>query len=33
MILLHSFIKKNQKTPKSELELAKQRLKALQGKK
>ena len=33
MILLHGFIKKNQKTPKSELDLAKKRLKALRGKK
>jgi len=33
MILLHGFIKKNQKTPKPELDLAKQRLKTLQGKK
>lgn len=33
MILLHGFIKKNQKTPKPELDLAKQRLKALRGKK
>lgn len=33
MILLHGFIKKNQKTPKPELDLAKQRLKTLRGKK
>ncbi|MCF7988636.1 MAG: type II toxin-antitoxin system RelE/ParE family toxin [Methylovulum sp.] len=33
MILLHGFIKKNQKTPKPELDLTKQRLKALRGKK
>lgn len=33
MILLHGFIKKSQKTPKSEIDLAKQRLKALRGKK
>ena len=33
MILLHGFIKKNQKTPKPELDLAKQRLKVLRGKK
>ena len=33
MILLHGFIKKNQKTPKPEIDLAKQRLKALRGKK
>ena len=32
MILLHGFIKKRQKTPKPEIELAKQRLKALRGK-
>lgn len=32
MILLHGFIKKSQKTPKPELDLAKQRLKALRGK-
>ena len=32
MILLHGFIKKSQKTPKQELDLAKQRLKALRGK-
>lgn len=32
MILLHSFIKKSQKTPKPEIDLAKQRLKALRGK-
>ncbi|WP_341327721.1 type II toxin-antitoxin system RelE/ParE family toxin [Methylotuvimicrobium sp. KM2] len=32
MILLHGFIKKSQKTPKSEIDLAKQRLKALRGK-
>ncbi len=33
MILLYGFIKKNQKTPKPELDLAKQRLKVLRGKK
>jgi phage-related protein len=33
MILLHGFIKKDQKTPKPELDLAKQRLKTLRGKK
>jgi phage-related protein len=33
LILLHGFIKKAQKTPKSELDLAKQRLKILRGKK
>jgi phage-related protein len=32
MILLHGFIKKAQKTPKPELDLAKQRLKTLRGK-
>nr|WP_020563961.1 type II toxin-antitoxin system RelE/ParE family toxin [Methylosarcina fibrata] len=32
MILLHGFIKKSQKTPKPEFDLAKQRLKALRGK-
>ena len=32
MILLHGFIKKEQKTPKPELNLAKQRLKTLLGK-
>ncbi|WP_367650912.1 type II toxin-antitoxin system RelE/ParE family toxin [Methylomonas sp. ZR1] len=32
MILLHGFIKKSQKTPKTEIDLAKQRLKALRGK-
>jgi len=32
MILLHGFIKKSQKTPKQELDLAKQRLKVLRGK-
>jgi phage-related protein len=32
MILLHGFIKKSQKTPKPEIDLAKQRLKALRGK-
>jgi len=32
MILLHGFIKKDQKTPKPELDLAKQRLKTLLGK-
>jgi phage-related protein len=32
MILLHGFIKKSQKTPKPEIYLAKQRLKALRGK-
>lgn len=32
MILLHGFIKKSQKTPKPELDLAKQRLKTLRGK-
>lgn len=32
MILLHGFIKKEQKTPKPELNLAKQRLKTLRGK-
>ena len=32
MILLHGFIKKTQKTPKSEIDLAKQRLKILRGK-
>lgn len=31
MILLHGFIKKSQKTPKPEIDLAKQRLKALRG--
>lgn len=31
MVLLHGFIKKSQKTPQNELELAKQRLKALRG--
>ena len=31
MVLLHGFIKKSQKTPTKELQLAKQRLKALQG--
>ena len=33
MVLLHGFIKKDQKTPKSELDLAKQRLKTLRMKK
>ena len=32
MILLHGFIKKDQKTPKPGLDLAKQRLKTLRGK-
>jgi len=32
MILLHGFIKKTQKTPKPEIDLAKQRLKLLRGK-
>ncbi len=32
MVLLHGFIKKDQKTPKPELDLAKQRLKTLRGK-
>lgn len=32
MILLHGFIKKSQKAPKQELDLAKQRLKTLRGK-
>jgi len=32
MILLHGFIKNDQKTPKPELDLAKQRLKTLRGK-
>nr|WP_275899221.1 type II toxin-antitoxin system RelE/ParE family toxin [Methylomonas sp. EFPC1] len=32
MILLHGFIKKSQKTLKTEIDLAKQRLKALRGK-
>jgi phage-related protein len=32
MILLHGFIKKEQKTPKPELNLAKHRLKTLRGK-
>lgn len=32
MILLHGFIKKSQKTPKPEIDLAKQRLKTLRGK-
>lgn len=32
MIFLHGFIKKSQKTPKPEIDLAKQRLKALRGK-
>ena len=31
MILLHGFIKKSQKTPKPEIDLAKQRLKTLRG--
>ncbi len=31
MVLLHGFIKKSQKTPQSDLQLAKQRLKALRG--
>ena len=31
MILLHSFIKKSQKTPNKELEIAQIRLKNLQG--
>lgn len=31
MILLHGFIKKDQKTPKQELNLAKERLKKLRG--
>lgn len=30
MILMHGFIKKSQKTPKSELETAKKRLKKLE---
>jgi len=33
MILLHGFIKKDQKTPKSELDLAKDRLKQLRRRK
>jgi len=33
MILLHGFIKKDQKTPKSELDLAKERLKLLRRQK
>ncbi len=32
MILLHGFIKKSQKAPKPEIDLAKQRLKAIRGK-
>ncbi len=32
MILLHGFIRKSQKSPKPEIDLAKQRLKALRGK-
>lgn len=32
MILLHGFIKKSQKTPRPEINLAKQRLKVLRGK-
>lgn len=31
MVLLHGFIKKSQKTPQSDLQLAKQRLNALRG--
>ena len=31
MVLLHGFIKKSQKTPARDLQLAKQRLKALRG--
>jgi len=31
MVLLHGFIKKSQKTPKSDLDLAKERLKRLKG--
>ena len=31
MVLLHGFIKKSQKTPQSDLQLAKQRLKTLRG--
>ena len=33
MILLHAFIKKQQKTPKPELDLAKERLKQLRRRK
>ncbi len=33
MVLLHSFIKKQQKTPKPELDLAKERLKLLRRRK
>jgi len=33
MILLHGFIKKDQQTPKKELDLAKDRLKMLRGNK
>jgi phage-related protein len=33
MVLLHGFIKKTQKTPESELEIAKNRLKQLKGRK
>jgi len=33
MVLLHGFIKKNQKTPKPDLDLAKARLKQLRRKK
>lgn len=32
MILLHGFVKKSQKTPKPDIDLAKQRLKTLRGK-
>ncbi|MDX8126676.1 type II toxin-antitoxin system RelE/ParE family toxin [Methylomonas sp. OY6] len=32
MILLHGFIKKSQKAPKAEIDLAKQRLKTIRGK-
>jgi phage-related protein len=31
MVLLHGFIKKSQKTPVEDLQLARQRLKALRG--
>ena len=31
MVLLHGFIKKSQKTPSRDLDLAKQRLKELRG--
>ncbi len=31
LVLLHGFIKKTQKTPRQELELAKDRLKILRG--